>query len=154
MSNIMKTLVTGAALLAAAPAAVAQPFGEPDLGRFDATRAQTLGQQLVLCDLASYFGTGPNLDAHRVYVKRDTNWFDPMPPQAITRGVHWHDYDLERAFLRHRAAGRVSAQEVDALRGQYGAEMERVFQRTTVGERRFFQRQARFCRELVRQSWR
>ncbi len=154
MPKFVNTLAAAAALIAAAPAAVAQPYGGPDLARYDARQARTVGEQLVLCDLASYFGTGPALDAHRVYVKRDTNWFEPSFPLAITRGPQWHDHDLERAFLRHRQAGRVTTQEVDALKSRYGPEMERMFRTTRPGEQRFFQRQARFCRDLVRASWR
>ena len=154
MFKIAKTLAATAALLAAAGAASAQPYGRADLGRYDARAGRTLAQQIVLCDLASYFGTGPNLDAHRVYLQRDNFRFDPSFPAAIVRGAEWHDEELERAFYRYRQAGRVTSEEVHALRVQYGPEMERAFYRTSAGERRFFQNQARFCRDLVRQSWR
>ena len=153
MSKFLKTLAAAAALSAAAPA-VAQPYGAPDLARYDARQAQSLGQQLVLCDLASYFRTRPDLDAHRVYVRRDVNRFEPTLPIAITRGGAWHDEDLERAFLRHRAAGRVSEREAFAVRREYGREMERTFWRTDLREQRFFQDQGQFCRDLVRASWR
>ena len=154
MSKMLKSLVATAALLAAAPAAQAQPFGRPDLGRYDAAHAPSLAQQLVLCDLASYFGTKPDLNATRVYLQRDNHRFEPSFPLAITRGASWHDENLERAFMRHRTAGRVTSQEVDALRLQYGMEMEQGFKRMNVREQRFFQSQAPFCRNLERASWR
>ena len=152
----MLKLITATAVAAAAFAssASAQPLGRADLARYDARAAQTLGERLVLCDLASYFATGPDLDAQRVYVKRDAFRFEPSFPTAITRGGHWHDGDLERAYQRYRAAGQVSTVEVDALRTRYGVEMERLFRRANVGERRFFQAQASFCRDLARGSWR
>ena len=150
MSSILKTLVAAAALLPAAPAAAAQP----DLARYDARAAQSLEQQLVLCDLASYFESDPNLEARLVFVRRDVNRFEATIPAAITRAGEWHDGDLEGAFLRHRSAGRVSSAQVDALRRQYGVEMEDAFRDPTLREQRFFQSQGRFCRELVRAAWR
>ncbi|HEX8570046.1 MAG TPA: hypothetical protein VF699_09010 [Caulobacteraceae bacterium] len=153
MSKLLKTMAAAAALLTVAPAAVAQPYGRVDLARYDATRARSLSEQLVLCDLAAYFGTGPNLSAHRVYLNRDKTWFEPTFPLAITRGSTWYDEDLEDAYRRHRAAGRVSGEEIYELRRQYGSEMERAFQRTSLNERQFFQRQSRFCRDLARASW-
>ena len=152
MSEITKALAA-AAVLTFAPAAVAQPYGGADLARYDAARATTLGEQLVLCDLASYFATRPDLDAHRIYIRRDNYRYDPAFPQAITRGGIWHDEDLERAYLRHRRAGRVSGMENQHVRGQLGPEMERSFRVMGVREQRFFQDQDRFCRNLVRQSW-
>jgi hypothetical protein len=154
MFKIAKTLVAAAALAAVAAPAAAQWPGRADLSRYDARTARTLGEQLVLCDLASFFATGPDLDAHRIYVQRDNFRFDATTPTAITRGGDWHDEDLQRAYQRHRAAGRVTSGEIDVLRDQYGPEMERAFQRVSVGERRFFGEQARFCRDLARASWR
>lgn len=153
MSKFLKTMAAAAALFCVAPAAVAQPHGRIDLTRFDAAQARSLPEQLVLCDLAAYFGTGPNLNATRLYVNRDRAWLEPMLPASITRGGGWYDEDLEDAYQRHRAAGRVSSEEVYGLRRHFGREMEREFQRTSLGERQFFQRQSRFCRDLARASW-
>ena len=153
MTRFLKSLAATAALLAATPVA-AQSWGAPDLARYDARRAQGLGEQLVLCDLASYFGTGPDLNATRVILRRDNQRYENAFPLAITRGAVWHDEDLERSFYRHRAAGRISSRQVDALKNQYGTEMERQFRRTTFSQQRFFQDQSQFCRGLVKASWR
>ena len=153
MPKLAKTFAAAAAFCTVASAASAQSWGRPDLGRFDARAAQSPAERLVLCDLASYFATAPDLDAHRVYIQRDNYRFEPSFPLAITRGGEWHDEELERAYLRQLRAGQVSSQEVHALRQQYGTEMERAFRRANVGERRFFQSQASFCRDLVRSSW-
>ena len=154
MFKILRTLAAGAALLVAAGSASAQPYGRPDLARYDARTAPTLAQRLVLCDLASYFATGPDFDAQRLYLKRDNFRFELSTPTAITRGGGWHDEDQERAYFRYRDSGQVTSDEVHALRDQYGLEMERAFANARVGERRFFQDQGRFCRDLARASWR
>ena len=153
MFKIATTLAAAAGVFAVASAAAAQPAGRPDLARYDARNAQTLAERLVLCDLASYFGTQPDLDAHRVYIQRDNYRLDATFPAAILRGGQWHDEDLERAYLRYRAAGAVEG-DVSAVRQQYGTEMGRAFRQTTVGERRFFLSQSTFCRDLARGSWR
>ena len=150
MSTILKTALAAAALLAAAPAA-AQPA---DLGRYDARQARSLAEQLVLCDLAGYFKSGPDLNAQRLVLRRSSNDFEPSLPAAITRGGDWYDDDLKRAYFRYSATGRVAPAEVHAARYHYGREMEDVFRRTSYGERRFFQDQAPFCRNLARSAWR
>ncbi len=154
MSKTISAFAAAAAVLTLAPAATAQPQGGPDLARYDAASARTLGEQLVLCDLAGYFGTGPDLNAQQVILRRDNQRYENAFPLAITRGAVWYDEDLERTFHRHRAAGRISSREVDALKNQYGMEMERHFRRTTFSQQRFFQDQSRFCRDLVKASWR
>jgi hypothetical protein len=154
MSKLLKTVAAAAALLAAAPAVSAQSRGGAELARYDARAASSLAEQLVLCDLVTFFSNGPDLDAQSVHVRRDANYYEPVPPLAITRGQQWYDVDLQRAYFRYRAAGRVDSAQVLAARRNYGMEMERIFRRTRPGERRFFESQARFCKDLARASWR
>ena len=147
MFKIFKTAAALAALAAAAPA-VAQPVS-PITPAFDASRAGSVAESLVLCDLAAYLGSNPNQDATRIYVRRDNHWFEPLIPPYVSWGGNWYDEDLERAYRRYRTAGVVTPQQIYAAQDAYTRPMTRAFERASLRERRFLQEQSRFCESLA-----
>lgn len=145
-------LAAGLAALCAAAPALAQA---PDLSRYDAARAGTVAEQLVICDLAEYLGTNPDLDASRIYVRRDSGFrFEPAIPRFVGRGGFWYDEDLERAYRKYRAAGVVSTDQISQAQDVYSEEMTELFDRRHGGLRlqRFLTRQSDFCTALARNA--
>ena len=141
--------------LAASAAFAAPAFAQSsEFAAYDATRATSLAERLVLCDLADQLSNGaPNRDATRTYVREEgTGRFELALPPDFTRPSGWYDYDIERAYDRFRRADQVRSDEVEAARERFRTPLRGRLNPISVGERRFFRSQARFCGELVRAS--
>jgi hypothetical protein len=153
----LSALAAGLAALFAAAPTLAQG---PDLGRYDAARAPTVAEQLVICDLAEYLGSNPDLNATRIYVRRDDGFrFEPAIPPYVSRGGFWYDEDLERAYRRYRAAGVVTRDQIHQAQDVYSREMTDLFGRRHGGGlrlQRFLQAQSGFCDSLSKNApaWR
>jgi hypothetical protein len=151
-------LTLALAALTSAPA-VAQtraqtPAETNDFAQYDATRAQSVAERLVLCDIADQLSNGaPNRDAHRAYVREDGGGrLELALPPDFTRPSGWYDYNIERAYDRYRRAGQVRSTEVLDARERFRTPLRSRFHQISIGERRFFQSQSRFCADFVRAS--
>ena len=149
MLNLAKLAAAAAALSSAASVATAQPV---DWSAYDASRAQTVADQLVLCDLSAYLATSPDQDANRIYVQRDDRRFDPLIPPYVSAGGQWYDEDLERAYRRYRSKGLISFDQLVQSQDRYVRDMTRVFEDASVREQRFLEGQRTFCRDLARNA--
>ena len=146
-------LAAGLAALCAAVPAMAQT---PDLSRYDASRAGSVAEQLVICDLAEYLGSNPDLDATRIYVRRDNGFrFEPAIPPYVSRAGFWYDEDLETAYRKYRAAGVVTPDQIRQAQEVYSEEMTDLFGRrynSGLRMQRFLQHQSGFCDTLARNA--
>lgn len=146
--------LAGLALSLAAVSAAPAVAQSNDFVAYDATRASTVAERLVLCDLADQLSNGaPNRDAQRAFVRvEQTDQFELALPPDFTRPSGWYDYDIERAYHRLRRADLVQSAEVEAARERYRAPLRGRLNPLSVSEKRFFRSQANFCRDLVRSS--
>lgn len=146
---------TAAIALALAAATAAPAVAQVnDFAAYDASRASTVAERLVLCDLADQLSNGaPNRDALRSYVREEgTGRLELALPPDFTRPSGWYDYDIERAYDRYRRANLVRREEVHDARERFRTPLRGRHDQLSVSERRFFQSQARFCGEVVRAS--
>lgn len=143
-------------LMAASLAAVSAPaFAQTnDFVAFDVSQAQSLAEQLVVCDRARLLQNPPDPDASRTYVRVDNHRFDLALPPDFTRPSGWYDYNIERAYDRLRHRGLVTRAEVDAAQLKYEYPRLRRTQQPTVSERRFLQRQSSACTVVLRNAGR
>ena len=151
MFSFLKAAAATLAIAAVAAPAAAQPRTAIPAG-FDASQAGSVAESLVLCDLAAYLGTAPNPYATRIYVRRDSNWFEPLIPPYVSWGGNWYDEDLERAYRRYRAAGVVTRDQLHQAQDLYTRAMTEAFERPSVREQRFLQSQSRFCESLAKNA--
>ena len=146
--------ITGWALALAALSAAPALAQTNDFAAYDATRAGSVAERLVLCDIADQLSNGaPSRDSFRAYVREEgSNRLELALPPDFTRPSGWYDYDVERAYDRYRRAGQVNSAEVHAARDRSRTPLRSRYHQLSIGERRFFQSQSRFCGEVVRAS--
>jgi hypothetical protein len=149
MSRIAAFTLALAAVTSAPAVAQTNDFAE-----YDATRASSVAERLVLCDIADQLSNGaPNRDADRAFVREDGgNRLELALPPDFTRPSGWYDYNIERAYDRYRRAGQVDSAAVFAARERFRTPLRSRFHQISIGERRFFQSQSRFCADFVRAS--
>lgn len=147
----MKRIAFALAAALAGGSALAQPAAGPaDLARFDARTAPDVPSKLAICDAVRFLRTDPDLDADRIYVRRQAeNRYDLLLPPYFVGGPEWYDEDLERTYRRLRSAGQVEYKAVQTARSQIGREMVRTFDRVTGSERAYLDDQNRYCEDVV-----
>ncbi len=138
------------AAVAVAGAAAAQgpaPYGAgtADFNRFDARATEDVAAKLAICDAVRFLQTDPDLDADRVFVRREDGRLDLLLPPYFVDSFEWYDEDLERAYRRLRRQNVVSYDGVLAARGQIGREMVKTFDRVNGQERAYLRDQSRYC---------
>jgi hypothetical protein len=138
--KVLTTIAVAAAALCGAVSAQAQGFAtDRDLSRFDARQTQDLPAQFAICDATRFLRTDPDLNATRVYVRRDDGRMDLLLPPYFVGG---------RAYRRLRYSGQVSYEAVREARHTIGRDMVKSFDRISGGDRRFLNAQSRFCDTL------
>ena len=144
------TLAAGSAAFAQAPTAQAPTpgYGSAVLAQYDARIAPDLPSKLAICDAARFLRSSPDLDADKIFVRRNDNRLDLLLPPNFVGGPQWYDEDIERAYRRLKSQGQVSYDEVKDARYRIGREMVRAFERTTGAERQYLDDQSRYCEEV------
>jgi hypothetical protein len=163
--SILVVLAAGLALTLAS-AVQAQPYpgeryrSEPRGGGgrfagFDVRDARSWGERLALCDTTAFLASRPDLNASRIWVRRDDGRRDLLlPPDFVGAGL-WYKEGYRRLFWQlqrerqvssaevYRAQNGLSRRFVEAYRsinGHYGAGVDS----------RFLDAQDRYCRMMAR----
>ena len=111
----------GAALAAGllvAGAVSAQPDagGRPGpYAGFDAHNVRDPAERLVLCDATAFLASQPDLNADRMWVRRDDRAPQMLAPPYFIGSGRWYKEGYERLFWRLRDKGQVSQDEVYRL---------------------------------------
>lgn len=151
--------IAAAAALAVVGSAAAQSPGvgtfgsnaasRDDLARFDARAAADLPRKLAICDAARFLRSDPDLDADKMFVRRDQQGrFDLLLPPYFVDGFEWYDEDIEDAYRRLKRNGQVDYETVRAARREIGRDMVRTIDRPGPTERAFLRDQSRYCEEV------
>ena len=119
----MKRILLAAVLALAwtgAASARPHPQGEPywpavssgPYQAFDVRNARTWAERLVLCDTTAFLAGEPNLNADRMWVRREGRRPELLLPPYFVGPGRWYREGYQRLFWRLRARGLVTDPEV------------------------------------------
>jgi hypothetical protein len=155
----------------ARPAVPAQPYypnqypaeryagGRPGGGpyeAFDVRGARTWAERLVLCDTAAFLASRPNLDADRMWVRREGRRPDLLLPPYFIGAGRWYKEGYQRLFWQMRRQRLVTDAEVYRAQDNLARRYVDAYRRInpyggggSVGSR-FLDEQDRYCRRMAR----
>lgn len=162
----MKSIILAAlAAIGVTGAAHAQPLppdryqaAPRDGGRyaqFDVRNADGWAERLVLCDTTAFLASRPNLNADRMWVRRDDGRRDLLLPPYFVGGGRWYKEGYERLFWRLRRQRQVSSDELYRIQDSLGRRFVLAY-RDGAGfygggaDSRFLERQDSYCRSMAR----
>jgi hypothetical protein len=157
----MKKLVLAALVSASLAAgfgglAQAQPRYRSDLSQFDVRNARTWAERLVLCDTTAFLATHPDLDANRMFVRRDDGRRDLMLPPDFVGGGRWYKEGYEQLYWRLRRQRQITSDELYRVQDNLGRPFVRMFRDSHryygLEASRFLDRQDTYCRRMARQE--
>jgi hypothetical protein len=148
-SNLLKTAVAAALALAGATAASAQP---DDLSAFDASRAQTAAERLVLCDTTAFLASRPNLNANRIYARRDGRPFQLMIGPNFVQGGFLYSDRYDRLFWKLRRTDQIAKDEVAKVQDTQGRALVERYRNGGFLPMSFGRAQAKFCDAWSREN--
>jgi hypothetical protein len=142
MNTLLKTAAFAALAFAGASAARAASY---DVSAFDAAAAHTPAERLVLCDTTAFLATRPNLNANRMYARRDGRPFQLMIGPYFVQGGFLYSERYDRLFWKLRREKQISKDEVAAVQGAQGRALVDAYRDGGYLPMAFTNAQARFC---------
>ena len=154
MLNSLKTalLAAGAAL---ALAGSAQAQAPTDLSAFDIRSAGGWAERLVLCDYTAFLSNAPDLNANRMWVRRDDGHSELMLPPDFVGGGQWYKEGYQRLYFKLQRHGQISSRQVSAAQNGIGRDFVETYRRQHVwrqADLRFLRQQDSACRAMARQE--
>lgn len=157
MKMIVPAIAVGLALASAASAqpGAPQPRAGGVYAEFDVRGAGSWTQRLVLCDTTAFLASQPNLNADRMWVRRDDRPPQLLLPPYFVGAGRWYKEGYERLFWRLRRQHQVSADELYRTQDTIGRRFVDAYRRAnpyTGGgvDLRFLDAQDRYCRTTAR----
>ena len=148
MTTLLKSAIAAVALLGAAGSAQAYP----DLSAFDASRAATPAERLVLCDTTAFLATRPNLDANRIYTRRDSRPWQLMIGPRFVQGGQIYSERYDRMYWKLRRAGELTQDDVIAAQDGPGRALVETYRDSGYLPMAFAREQSNFCSGWTREA--
>ncbi len=148
MPNILKSAIAAAALLASAGAAQAVP----DLSAFDAARARSPAERLVLCDTTAFLATRPNLDANRIYTRRDSRPWQLMIGPRFVQGGQIYSERYDRMYWKLKRGNQIDQNQLIAAQDGPGRGLVETYRDSGYLPMRFAREQSNFCSGWTREA--
>lgn len=148
---MLKTLRTALMTAAAAFAAFGAAQAQPAIPSFDLETAQSWAEKLAICDTTAFLATRPDLNANRIWVRRDDGHRDLLLPPTFVGAGRWYNDDYQRLYFRLRRQNQVtSAQMFEAQKTLATDFVEAYRDNWTNSHARFLRRQDAACRAMAR----
>jgi hypothetical protein len=142
-------LAAGLALGCAGLAQAAAPGG---LAAYNARAADSWADWLVLCDTTAFLASKPDLNATRMWVRRDDGHSDLLLPPDFVGAGQWYKEDYGRLFRRLKRQDKVDMHRVERARGDLAHAFIEAYRKTgrSAAAQRFLTRQDAACRDTAR----
>ena len=141
----MKTLKTAAVAALAFAGASAAHAANYDLSAYDAAAARTPAERLVLCDTTAFLASRPDLNANRMYARREGRPFQLMIGPYFVQGGFLYSERYDRLFWKLRREKQISKDEVAAVQASQGRALIEAYRNGGYLPMAFANAQAKFC---------
>ena len=146
---LLALLASAGALVGASGLAQAQP-AQGAFAAFDVRAVQGWAEKLVLCDTTAFLATQPDLNANRMWVRRDDGHSDLLLPPDFVAGPNWYKEGYERLYLRLQRKGEIDQGQLAQAQGTLGHAFVEAYRRAGRTDRAFLESQDRYCRAMAR----
>jgi hypothetical protein len=158
MTRIILAAVAASSLMLCAGASQARPEhreGGNVYAPFDVRNARNWTERLVLCDVTAFLVSRPNLNADRMWVRRDDGRRDVLLPPYFLGAGRWYKEGYQRLFWRLKRGRQASDAELlhaESAIGRRFIDAYRDANPYTGGmvQSGFLDAQDRYCRNMAR----
>jgi hypothetical protein len=158
MTRILLAAVAASSLLLGVGASQARPdHGEGGslYAGFDVRNARNWTERLVLCDTTAFLASRPNLNADRMWVRRDDGRRDLLLPPYFLGGGRWYKEGYQRLFWRLQRRHQASDTELFRVESTIGRRFIDAYRDANpytggVVQSGFLDAQDRYCRNMAR----
>ncbi len=148
---MFKAALSALALAGLAFGAAASAQAEPtDLSRFDVHGASDWADKLVLCDVTAFLASKPDLDANRMWVRRDAGPPDLLLPPDFVQGGQWYKEGYRRLYDKMRRDKRIEGDQVIRAQDTAGRSFIDAYRRSPNLDHSFLNAQDSYCRSMAR----
>ncbi len=149
INTFKKTLLAGALALGLAGGAVAAPT---NLSAFDVRSADSWAEKLVLCDVTAFLAQKPDLNANRMWVRRDDGHRELLLPPDFVGGGAWYKEGYERLYWRLKRQKQVDSHQLRQAQDTLAHDFVQAYRRDPAGMAysRTLRDQDTFCRRMAR----
>ena len=148
MKILLKSTLAAAALLGVAGAAQAYP----DLTPFDASRAATPAERLVLCDTTAFLATRPHLEANRIYARRDSRPWQLMIGPRFVQGGQIYSERYDRMYWKLKRDNQIDQNQLIAAQDGLGRGLVETYRDSGYLPMAFAREQSQFCSGWTREA--
>jgi hypothetical protein len=149
MKILLKTAAVAALAVAGASTAQAANY---DVSAYDAAAARSPAERLVLCDTTAFLATRPDLNANRMYARREGMPFQLMLGPYYVQGGFLYSERYDRLFWKLRREKQIDKDEVAAVQGDKGRAMIDDYRDGGYLPMAFANAQAKFCNQWSRDN--
>lgn len=149
MMTFLKTAAVAAMALAGASAAQAANY---DVSQYDAAAARSPAERLVLCDTTAFLATRPDLNANRMYARREGRPFQLMLGPYYVQGGFLYSERYDRLFWKLRREKQIDKNEVARIQDTQGRSMIDAYRDGGYLPMAFANAQAKYCNGWSREN--
>jgi hypothetical protein len=142
MKTLLKSAIAAAAL--AASASVAQAY-RGDLSAFDAAQARSPAERLVLCDTTAFLATRPNLEANRIYARREGRPWQLMIGPRFVQGGQLYSERYDRMYWKLKRDSQIDQNQLVAAQDGPGRALVEGYRDGGYLPMAFAREQQKFC---------
>jgi hypothetical protein len=142
MMTFLKTAAVAALAFAGASAAQAANY---DVSQYDAAKAANPAERLVLCDTIAFLATRPDLNANRIYARRDDRPFQLMLGPYYVQGGFLYSERYDRLFWKLRREKQIDRGQVAVIQGSTGRALVDAYRDGGYLPMAFTSAQAKYC---------
>src|SRR5947208_163273 len=106
------SLALGAAGVVQAQSRPTGDYGQGGYSQFDVRNARNWAERLVLCDTTAFLASRPDLNANRMFVRRDDGRRDLLLPPDFVGNGRWYKEAYERLYWRLKREHQITSDDL------------------------------------------